>query len=60
MSTTISINETTREHLKMLGRKGETYDEIIKALIEVAKMHGFLEEQKWVLSHQKFYRAEDL
>ena len=35
--TTISIKKETREMLKELGKKGETYDEIIRGLIEVWK-----------------------
>jgi len=34
--TTIRIELDTREKLRDLGRKGETYDEIIKRLIEAA------------------------
>ncbi|MDK2383998.1 MAG: hypothetical protein QI199_04200 [Candidatus Korarchaeota archaeon] len=35
--TTIQISKETREMLKSLGRKGETYDDIIRRLIELAK-----------------------
>jgi hypothetical protein len=35
--TTIQIGKATRDELKKLGKKGETYDEIIKKLIEKAK-----------------------
>jgi predicted CopG family antitoxin len=34
--TTIRIEIDTREKLRDLGRKGETYNEIIKRLIEIA------------------------
>ncbi len=34
MYTCIRISEETREKLKRLGRKGETYDDIIRRLIE--------------------------
>jgi len=33
--TTITIRKETREKLKEIGKKGETYDEIIKRLIEL-------------------------
>jgi len=36
-STTIQILVETRDDLKSLGSKGETYDEIIKRLITVYK-----------------------
>jgi hypothetical protein len=31
--TTIQINKTTKEILKQLGRKGDTFDDIINKLI---------------------------
>ena len=33
--TTIPIKKETRDMLKELGKKGETYDEIIKRLIDL-------------------------
>lgn len=38
--TTIQISKETREMLKSLGKKGETYDDIIRRLIELAKRVG--------------------
>jgi DNA replicative helicase MCM subunit Mcm2 (Cdc46/Mcm family) len=35
--TTIQITKTTRDRLKSLGKKGETYDEIINSILPVAK-----------------------
>ena len=34
MNTTIRLSKETAEMLKGLGRKGETYEEIIKRLIK--------------------------
>ena len=34
--TTIQISKETRDKLKELGKKGETYDEIIKRLLKLA------------------------
>jgi hypothetical protein len=31
--TTIQIRKTTRDKLKELGKKGETYDDIVNALL---------------------------
>jgi len=36
MKTTIAINKTTQERLRELGKKGETYDNIIKKVLELA------------------------
>jgi hypothetical protein len=35
--TTILVESTTREHLKQLGIKGQTYDELITQLIELKR-----------------------
>ena len=35
--TTIQLSRGTRDQLKELGKKGETYDEIIKKLLELVK-----------------------
>ncbi|MBS7252020.1 MAG: hypothetical protein KIH08_15715 [Candidatus Freyarchaeota archaeon] len=35
--TTIQLSKTVRERLKNLGKKGETYDDIIRRLIEIAE-----------------------
>jgi len=35
--TTIQISRATRDELKELGKKGETYDEIIRKLLKLAK-----------------------
>lgn len=38
--TTIELSIETRDKLKELGKKGETYDEIIRRLLELAKQKG--------------------
>lgn len=35
--TTIELGVETRDKLKELGKKGETYDEIIKKILEKAR-----------------------
>jgi len=35
--TTIQISRETREELKELGKKGDTYDEIIKKIMQRVK-----------------------
>lgn len=34
-TTTIQISKTTRERLISIGKKGETYDEILNALVDL-------------------------
>ena len=43
--TTISVRTRTRDALKRLGRKGETYDEIIHRLIHDAARGAWDEER---------------
>jgi len=38
--TTIAISKETRDQLKELGKKGETYDEILRKLIDQTKTGG--------------------
>jgi len=38
--TTIQISKTLRDKLKELGKKGETYNEIIERLLKLAESKG--------------------
>lgn len=40
MTTTIAISEEVREQIKEYGHKGETYDEILKRLIDAANNYA--------------------
>lgn len=48
MATTISLNEKTRDRLKKLGNKGDTYDDIVERLIDeyVESRYKKLEEDR--------------
>ena len=58
--TTIHIKTETREELKKYGRKAETYDEIIKKLVEIANRQLFYDKQKRILNEERFVPLEDL
>ncbi|MFQ6075149.1 MAG: hypothetical protein ACE5Z5_03285 [Candidatus Bathyarchaeia archaeon] len=45
MITTIPLKKETRDRLKSLGRKGETYDQILRRLISLAEYDAFMERQ---------------
>ncbi|MFH1306773.1 MAG: hypothetical protein ABIH83_03940 [Candidatus Micrarchaeota archaeon] len=60
MQTTIAINSKTKDSLKLYGSKGETYDEVLQKLMEIAKMHGFLQKQKYILENEQFFSTDDL
>ena len=40
MKTTIIIENNTRNALKKIGKKGDTYDGIIRNLIKSMNLHG--------------------
>lgn len=51
--TTIPLYKQTRERLKSFGFKGETYDQIIKRLMEKAEYVTFMERQYEILSKKE-------
>jgi len=50
--TTIPVSRGTRDKLRSLGLKGETYDEIIARLMEVARYEEFMERQYTLLKEK--------
>lgn len=48
MATTISVDEETRDRLKKLGEKGDSYDDIVKQLIDqyVENRYSKLQEDR--------------
>ncbi|MFQ6128841.1 MAG: hypothetical protein ACE5QW_08085 [Thermoplasmata archaeon] len=59
-ATTISIKTSTKEMLKQLGRKGQTYDEIIRGLVERASIKEL--DRRWnrILEEEEFIPLEEL
>lgn len=45
VKTTILVESTTRQRLQQIGRKNQTYDEIINELIEKQNIHGQLDSR---------------
>jgi hypothetical protein len=43
--TTIPVAKETREQLRSFGKKGETYDQILRRLMSLAEYEGFMEKQ---------------
>ena len=43
--TTIPVEKETRERLRSFGKKGETYDQILRRLMSLAEYEGFMEKQ---------------
>ena len=51
--TTIQLSPDTREHLQAVGRKGETYDQIVRRLLRAAEYSDFMDEQYEILRNEK-------
>ena len=61
MSTTIQVGTTTRDELKSIGHKGETYDSVVRRLLRASEYVEFMEEQYSILKPDKGWRKlEDL
>ncbi|MGA7924027.1 MAG: hypothetical protein WCA77_08635 [Thermoplasmata archaeon] len=52
-TTTIQLDTHVRDQLKSVGRKGETYGEIIERLLKVASYTEFMEDQYRILQEEK-------
>ena len=53
-TTTIPLSKETRDLLKKYGQKGETYDELIRRLLETAEQIEFAKRQKRILAEEEF------
>jgi hypothetical protein len=58
--TTIQIKKITRENLKKIGRKGQTYDEIIENLLEIGKRVMFFDELDKIADNEEFIPLDKL
>ena len=59
-TTTIPLSKETRDLLKKYGRKGETYDELLRRLLEIAEQLKFAERQKSILAEEEFVPLEQI
>ncbi len=59
-TTTISISPATKELLRRMGEKGESYDTIIRRLIERAGWKSLDERWNAILKHDEFIPLESL
>lgn len=58
--TTIQIDKNTRYELRQFGRKGETYDDVIKKLMEIAKRTKFYEDIDRILETEEFVPLDEI
>lgn len=59
-STTIRLTPETKELLREFGKKGETYDEIIRRLIHRAYLKDLDERSRQILRNEKFIPLDEL
>ena len=59
MATTILVEKETRERLRLFGKKGETYDQILRRLMSIAEYEGFMEKQYERLKDREAFIALD-
>ncbi|NWF96916.1 MAG: hypothetical protein HXY34_12310 [Candidatus Thorarchaeota archaeon] len=53
-TTTIPLTKETRDLLKRYGKKGETYDDLIRRLLEIAEQVEFANRQRRILMEEEF------
>ncbi|MGA2461463.1 MAG: hypothetical protein ABSF82_08605 [Candidatus Bathyarchaeia archaeon] len=58
-ATTIPLEKETRDRLRSRGRKGETYDQILKRLMSLVEYEEFMERQYERLKDKKEYVSLD-
>jgi predicted CopG family antitoxin len=58
--TTIQLQKETREELREFGKKGETYEEVIKRLMEIAKRVEFFEDIDRILETEEFVSLDEI
>jgi len=60
-TTTIPVERETRDRLRSLGKKGETYDKILRRLMSLAEYEEFMNRQyERLKDKQAFVSLDDL
>ena len=59
-ATTISLRKDTKEMLRKLGAKGQTYDEVIRSLIERASLKELDARWNRILEEEEFIPLDEL
>ena len=60
MGTTIAVSKETKEMLRKLGEKGESYDTIIRSLIEEIGWERLDERWNKILKEDEFIPFDEL
>ena len=59
-TTTVAVTQETKEMLRQLGEKGETYDQIIRNLIKEVGMKKLDERWNRILQEDEFIPLDEL
>ena len=59
VTTTIPVEKDTKDRLRLLGKKGETYDEILRRLVSFAEYEEFTDRQHERLKDKKAFTSLD-
>ena len=57
--TTIPVTKETRDRLRSFGKKGVTYDQILRRLMSLAEYEGFMEKQYERLKDKQAFLSLD-
>ena len=60
MATTIAVSDQTKEELRLMGEKGESYDQIIQRIIKVAVIKKLDERWNKILENDEFISLDEL
>jgi len=58
--TTIQIKKVTRDKLKSVGRKDQTYDDIVENLLEMTKRIRFFNELDKIADNEEFVLLDEI
>jgi len=58
--TTVAVSKETKELLRRLGEKGESYDDIIRSLIEEKRIEKLDDRWNRILEEDDFIPLEEL
>jgi hypothetical protein len=59
MATTIPLENGTRDRLRSFGRKGETYDQVLRRLMTIAEYEEFMTRQHERLKEKNAFVSLD-
>jgi predicted transcriptional regulator len=59
-ATTIALSHSTKERLRKLAEKGETYEEVVLRLIDRAALKALDDRWNRILREEEFTPLEDL